>query len=273
LDAFPIGQGFAVSGRSPQEVWQSGVEEGDRRLGRTVPGLGATGFAGGVEILFGIIVMAVTTAAFTPTLGEQGAHVLGSLAFGVGFVLITIGRAELFTENFLIPVSAVYAGRNTVARLLLMWGVTLVFNLVGLALFAGLFSVDGVLDAETLKTAGTLADTYAQRDWLPALLSAVAAGTVMTLFTWVIAAAEDATARVVLALLIGFVLGAPSLNHAVVSFGEIGFGLFAGTADADAWDLVRNLLLAIPGNLVGGVGLVFATRLMQARGEPGTDVD
>ena len=257
-----------MSGRSPEEVWKSGIEEGDRRLRRSGAALCATGFAGGVEIMFGIVVMVVTAAAFTPTLGEQGAHVLGSAAFGIGFVLITIGRAELFTENFLIPVSAVYAGRNTVGRLVLMWVVTLAFNLVGLALFAGVFSVDGVLQPETLTSAGTLADVYAQRDWLPALLSAVAAGTVMTLFTWVIAAAEDATARVILALLIGFVLGAPSLNHAVVSFGEIIFGLFAGTAHADTWDLVRNLLLAIVGNLVGGVGIVFTTRLTQARGEP-----
>jgi len=35
------------------------------------------------------------------------------------------------------------------------------------------------------------AATFAERAWLPALLSAIAAGTVMTLFTWVIAASED----------------------------------------------------------------------------------
>jgi formate/nitrite transporter FocA (FNT family) len=260
-----------VSGRSPEDVWAGGLDEGERRLGRSAAGLVATGFAGGTEIFFGIVVMVVTTAGFTPVLGEQGAHVVGSLAFGIGFVLITIGRAELFTENFLIPVSAVYAGRSTIARLLRMWGITLVVNLVGLALFAAIFSVHGVLKPESLATAGTLSDTYGHRAWLPALMSAIAAGTVMTLFTWVVAAAEDATARVVIALLIGFVLGVPSLNHAVVSFGEIIFGLFAGTSTSDYWDLTRNLGVAVLGNLIGGVGLVFATRLAQVRGEPGVD--
>jgi formate/nitrite transporter FocA (FNT family) len=259
-----------VTGRSPDAVWQSGIDEGERRLARSPLGLAATGFAGGVEVLVGIVVMVVTTAGFTRVLGAQGAHVLGSMAFGVGFVLITIGRAELFTENFLIPVSAVHAKRSTVAALLRMWAITLVLNLVGLALFAGLFSVSGVLEPASLTAAGTLADTYGLRDWLPALLSAIAAGTVMTLFTWVIAAADDVTARVLLALLIGFVLGVPSLNHAVVSFGEIGLGLLAGTSSADVVDLVRNLGLAIVGNLIGGVGLVFATRLAQVKGEPGT---
>jgi formate/nitrite transporter FocA (FNT family) len=258
-----------VSGRRPDEIWEDTVDEGERRLSRSTSGLAATGFAGGVEVLFGIVVMIVTTAAFTPRLGAEGAHVVGAVAFGLGFVLITIGRAELFTENFLVPVSAVYAGRATVRTLVRMWVVTLVLNLAGLALFAALFCVGGVLEPHALAAAGTLADTFTQRDLLPAFLSAVAAGTVMTLFTWVIAAAEDATGRVLLSVLIGFVLGAPSLNHAVVGFGEITFGLLAGTTAGDVGDLVRNLGVAIAGNLVGGIGLVFATRLAQVRGEPG----
>jgi len=36
---------------------------------------------------------------------SAGAHVLGSLTFGIGFTFLTIGRSELFIENFLIPVS------------------------------------------------------------------------------------------------------------------------------------------------------------------------
>ncbi|MFZ1993445.1 MAG: hypothetical protein WAU75_04995, partial [Solirubrobacteraceae bacterium] len=33
-------------------------------------------------------------------------------------------------------------------------------------------------------------------------------------------------------------------------------------------DLVRNVSIAILGNLIGGVGLVFATRLAQVKGDP-----
>jgi formate/nitrite transporter FocA (FNT family) len=260
-----------VSGRSPQDIWQDGIDEGERRLERSASGLAATGFAGGVEIFVGIVAMVVTTAALTPTLGEQGAHVLGSLAFGVGFVLITVSRAELFTENFLIPLSALHARRSRASALPRMWIITLALNLVALTLAAALFSVDGVLRPESLETAGTLAATFAERAWLPALLSAIAAGTVMTLFTWVIAAAEDPIARIVLALLVGFVLGVPSLNHAVVSFGELLFALFAGTAPFGYGDLARNFGLAVAGNLVGGIGIVFATRLAQVRGEPGVE--
>lgn len=257
-----------MSGRAPEEIWEEGLDEGERRLARRWPGLAATGFAGGADVLFGVLALAVAAGGLDAALPEPTAHVLASLTFGVGFVFITIGRAELFTENFLIPVGAVFAGRAGVRALLRMWVVTLVFNLLGLALFAAIVSVKGVLPADVIHAAGTMADTLGDRAVVPALLSAIAAGAVMTVFTWVIAAAETGIARIAAALIVGFLLAAPSLNHAVVGFGEMIFGVFAGSSRSGWADLVRNLGIAIVGNLIGGVGLVFTTRLAQVRSEP-----
>jgi formate/nitrite transporter FocA (FNT family) len=260
-----------MSGRRPDEIWEEGLDEGERRLGRRPVALAATAFAGGVDVFFSVVVLAVTAAGLHTAMPEAGAHVIASLTFGVGFAFITLGRAELFTENFLIPVGAVWAGRAPLFALLRMWLITLVGNFAGLLAFAALFSVSGVLDPESLHAAGRMADTLGEREALPAFLSAIAAGTIMTLFTWVVASAESTTARVVASLLIGFVLAAPSLNHAIVGFGEQVFGLFAGTAHTGWGDLVRTVSLAIVGNLVGGVGLVFGTRLAQVRGEPDSE--
>ncbi len=260
-----------MSGRPPDEIWEEGLDEGERRLARGAVATTATAFAGGVDVFFSVLALAVVSAGLDAAMPEASAHVLASLTFGVGFVFITLGRAELFTENFLLPVGAVWSGRKSYVLLLRMWGLTLVANFAGLALFAGLFSVSGVLEPETLEAAGKMADALGERDTLAAFLSAVAAGTIMTLFTWVIAAAESTTARVLASLVIGFVLAAPTLNHAIVGFGEQAFGLFAGTATTSWGDLVRTVGLAIVGNLVGGVGLVFSTRLAQVRGEPDSD--
>jgi formate/nitrite transporter FocA (FNT family) len=260
-----------MSARDPAEIWESGLDEGERRLTRGWTGLAATGFAGGVEVFVSILLLAVCAGALREVAPEAVAHVIASLAFGVGFVFITLGRAELFTENFLIPVGAVWSGRAGLGALVRMWVITLVFNLVGLALFAAMCSVTGVLEPSALRSAGTMADTLGDRSALAALLSAIAAGTVMTLFTWIVAAAESGSARVLASLIVGFVLAAPSLNHAIVGFGEMIFGLFAGTSHATVGDLVRNVAIAIAGNTIGGVGLVFGTRLAQVRGEPDSD--
>ena len=265
------GHTLRMSGRDPSEIWNESLDEGERRLRRRWTALAATGFAGGADVFFSILVLAVVSAGLHAALPEATAHVLASLVFGVGFVFITLGRAELFTENFLVPVSAVVAGRGSWVALLRMWAITMVLNFAGLTLFAGIFAVEGVLDAETLQAAGRMAETLTDRSAVAAFLSAVAAGTIMTLFTWVIAAADSTSARVSASLIVGFVLAAPALNHAVVGFGEVAFGLLAGTADATLVDLVRNTAIAIAGNVVGGVGLVFTTRVAQVRGEPDTD--
>jgi formate/nitrite transporter FocA (FNT family) len=257
-----------MSGRDPAEIWETGLDEGQRRLKRGWSGLAATGFAGGADVFFSILVLAVTAAGLAEAMPEASAHAIASLTFGIGFAFITLGRAELFTENFLLPVGAVWAGRARLASLVRMWVLTMSFNFLGLALFAALFSISGVVEPSVLTTAGTLADTLGERSALAAFASAITAGTIMTLFTWVVTAAESISARAIASLIIGFVLAAPSLNHAIVGFGEIIFGLFAGTTDAGWGDLVRNVAIAIAGNLAGGVGLVFTTRLAQVRGEP-----
>ncbi|MGI8714972.1 MAG: formate/nitrite transporter family protein [Solirubrobacteraceae bacterium] len=257
-----------MADRTPEEIWDEGLDEGERRLARSWVALAATGFAGGTDVMFGIVAATVASAGLAAVMPPATAHVLGALLFGLGFVFITIGRAELFTENFLIPVGTVFAGRASMRELMRMWIITLALNFLALAIFGLIFSVKGVLPTGSLHTAGMNADTLADRSFLAALLSAVAAGVIMTVFTWITTAAESAVGRIVVALLVGFLLSAPTLNHAVVGFGEMFFGLVAGTTHATWPDLAANVGIAILGNTIGGVGLVFTTRLAQVGGDP-----
>lgn len=260
-----------MSGRGPDEIWQESLEEGHRRLSRGNLGLASTGLVGGVDVMLGILALTVTAGAVTAATDEHVGHLAGSLVFGIGFVLVVVGRSELFTENFLVPVNALLARRASPPQLARLWGLTLVGNLIGLALFALMLTRSGVLEPSTLEAAGTTADTFAQRGVVAALLSAVVAGTVMTLLTWLIHAVELDIGRIAIALVVGFLLAAPSLNHAVVSFGEMAFGILAGTAEATWADVARNVALAAVGNLAGGLGFVTLTRLLQARDEPDSE--
>ncbi len=259
-----------VSGRKPKEIWEDGLDEGHRRLERRPSGLLATGALGGLDVMLGILALVLTTAALETVLNEELAHVLASTTFGLGFAFIVIGRSELFTENFLIPVTAALAGRERPSRLARLWALTFAGNLAALAALASVLAVDGVFDSSSvLSVAGELSDTFGRREFAPALASAIVAGIIMTLFTWLVLAAERDSTRVVLALLVGFLLAAPSLNHAVVGFGEMFFGLVAGTAEVRWIDLVQNLGVATLGNLIGGLGVITATRLLQVSGEEG----
>jgi formate/nitrite transporter FocA (FNT family) len=258
-----------MSGRSPDEIWDEAKDEGERRLGRRWPALAATGFVGGADIMFGVFALVATSAALTPLAGEPVGHLAGSMVFGIGFVFLIVGRGELFTENFLVPVSAVLAKRAPAVALLRLWGVTFVGNYVGILLIAAIMQKTGVLRPETLQAAAGPADTLVGRGPGAALLSGVLAGAVMTLMTWLTHAAELDISRIAIALLIGFVIALGTMNHAVVSFGETILAYMAGTTKASLGEIAGTLGLAIVGNLIGGLGLVTLNRLIQARGEPG----
>ena len=255
-----------MAGRSPQEIFEEALDEGHTRLRRGRLGHLSTGVLGGADIMLGVIVLAVTTSALEEVLPPSLAHVLASLTFGIGFAFLAVGRSELFTENFLVPVVATIARREKASQLPLLWLLTLVANLTVIFAIAAALTVPDVLEPPVLDVAGTLADTLGQRAFLPSFISAVIAGVAMTIFTWLVVAAERDSTRVMLALLLGFLLVAPSLNHAVVGFGELSFGLLAGTAQIGWDDLAKTLATATLGNVVGGLGLVTVTRLFQVSG-------
>lgn len=253
---------------SPSDIWEESLDEGERRLDRGAPQLAATGLVGGFDVMFGLLLVALVTGAVNEVAPERLSHIVGSLFFGVAFVLITMGRSELFTENFLLPVGALLRDRQHPGRLVRLWSVTLLFNVLGLLALAAVFTVDGVLEPSTLKEAGVLADKVADRDVWPAFWSAVVAGTAMTLFTWLNAAADtQMLVRVAISYMIGFLLLAPMLNHAVVGAGEMLFGMLANTSHASVTDLFQNLGIATLGNFLGGLFFVTITRLIQAKDE------
>ena len=258
-----------MSGRDPDQIWTQSVEEGERRMARSPLGLAATGAVGGVDVMLGVMALTVVSGALAVTLPEQIAHIGGSLVFGIGFVFLVVGRSELFTENFLVPIAGLARGRTRPSRLALLWGVTMVANLAAIFVLVAIFTRAGLVPPETLEAAGKMADTFAQRDFVAALLSAIVAGTAMTLFTWMTHAVESDSARILIALLIGFVLAAPSLNHAIVGFGEMAFGLLADTPEKATWtDLAQNFPVSVLGNLIGGLGFVTFFRILQVQGEP-----
>lgn len=257
-----------MSGRAPDEIWQEATEEGERRVRRSVGALLSTGFVGGFDVMLGVLVTIAATGALTASIGPDPAHLVGSLLFGVGFVLVIVGRGELFTENFLVPVGSVLAGRVRVAGVARLWATTFVANYAGILLIALLLTTSGVLKPETLEAVGPIADTLVGRGWLAAFLSAVIAGAIMTLLTWLAHAAENEGARVLIALVIGVVIALPTMNHAVVSFGELMLAVLSDHTDATAGEIVRTLVCAIAGNVVGGLGLVTLNRFVMAHGEP-----
>jgi formate/nitrite transporter FocA (FNT family) len=254
---------------TPDEIWEATVREGERRVGRTNQAIASAAFVGGADVMIGVAVMVSIAGALAAVLPGKTADTLGALFFGIGFVAITIGRGELFTENFLIPFAAAFAHRARVVQLVRLYGISLVTNLIGVTLFAWMLSRSRVLDHSALEAVGRLGTTYAGRNVLAAFLSAVIAGALITLWTWMSEATDSASSSIVIALLVGLAIAVSSLNHVIVVTGTMIFAKLANTSTIEWTDIYRNFAVAIVGNIVGGFGFVTLTRVVQARGEAG----
>src|SRR5437763_1246242 len=105
-------------------AFEETLEEGMSRLRRSWPDLLATGTVGGLDVGVGVMgLLLVASKTHQP--------LLGALAFTIGFIALTLANSELFTENFLMPVAAVAAGKGSVADVLRLWAGTLATNLCG----------------------------------------------------------------------------------------------------------------------------------------------
>ena len=237
-----------------EEAFDRLVEEGSDRLDRPLLPLLVTGFLGGVDVGIGVI-------AYLVVRSETGSSLLGALAFTVGFVGLLMARSELFTENFLVPVIAVVARRNSVFSLLRLWIVTLAMNLVGGFLMALMIVVALPDVRETAMNAGT---HYAQLgiSWQSFFL-AVLAGVVITLLTRMQHATDSMGVKIVPAILFSFVLVGAGLFHSVLDSILMFAGLLAGHPAYGWADWVGALGWSSFGNLVGGLGLVTSVRLLR----------
>ncbi len=189
-------------------TFEASVEKGRERLERSWPGLLATGAVGGIDVSIGLLALLTVEHA-------TGNRLLGALAFGIGFIALTLAGSELFTENFLVPVNAVVAGRARARSLLRLWVGTLVANLVGGWVMVGLMMAAAPeLRATALDKAVGIMDRGITSSTLAA---AVLGGTIITLMTWMERGTPSVPAKLVAAMSAAFLLGSGTVAHAVVT--------------------------------------------------------
>lgn len=251
---------------TPEEIYEHVEQEGERRLSRPLLELVSTAFVAGLDIVVGIAALGVAHHLVAAETGPGLGELAGALAFGSAFVLVVVGRSELFTENFLVPLAGVRTGgRRAWWKLAELWTVSPVFNLAGGLVLAFVVTSHGVLPDGTGEALVSVAGKVDDRSALAAFLSAVAAGALITLMTWMVEGVEALGVKVFCAWLVGFLLALGLFNHVIVVTLELAMGVRYG-ADVGVEDVVSNFFVAAAGNMIGGIGLVTLSRFSQARG-------
>ena len=249
-----VGQSDAPVEDEIHESFEAVVEEGAERLQRTTRVVLATGFAGGLEIGLGVM-------AYLAVLHETGDHLLAGLAFGVGLVALYLANSELFTENFLLPIVALVAREGTVVQLARLWVGTLLSNLAGGWLFMWLVVQAFPQWHDELEEA---ARHYVDAPFgLQVAVLAVLGGSTITLVTRMQQGTDSDPAKIVAAVVGGFLLSGLQLFHSILD-SLLVFGAIQAGADVSYGQWAGWFGYTLVFNVLGGVLLVTALRLVRS---------
>ena len=164
--------------------------EGEEELNRTNSALAWSGLSAGLSMGFSLIAEGLIEA-YLPR--QPWTPLVSKLGYSVGFLIVVLGRQQLFTETTLTAVLPALTRRDakTFLGVLRLWGIVLLANLVGTYLFA---LCVGKIPLFTPQIQRTLMEV----SWPVAagfgtvFMRSIFAGWLIALMVWLLPAAESA---------------------------------------------------------------------------------
>lgn len=246
------------------------ITAGLQELERPARGLFMSSLSAGLDIGFSILLMAVMLTLAGGVFSRPLVEILVANMYAVGFIFVIFGRSELFTEHTTLAFLPVLDRRASVLQLARLWGIVYAGNLVGIGVFSALLAWIaprmGIVEPAAFDD---IAHRMLGHPWWVIFLSAVLAGWMMGLLSWLVTAGRDTISQVFFVWLVTTAIGFAGLHHCIVGSGEVLVALFGGSGVGWA-DYGRFLLFATLGNTAGGtffVGLIKYAHV-SAGGEP-----
>lgn len=242
------------------EIYESVKRDAAEELARPVPALALSGLFAGATLGFSGLAAATATELAG---GGSGAELLGAVFYPIGFVAAIVGRAQLFTENTLYPVTLVLDERKHLRVTLRLWVVVLCANLAGALAFATLAVDSGAVPHGIVVHLTNLGHQLSAGSWTSKLWSGVIAGWLLALVAWTIEASDQAIGQIALIWALTFVIGATGFDHCVSTTAEVLSAVVAGGTSIGHF--LGWLSAVILGNILGGVAIVGLLNYGQVR--------
>lgn len=250
-------------------VYRAICAEGEDELERSTSALAWSGLAAGLSMGFTFLGQAVLRAHLPESAWSP---LVVNLGYSLGYLVVILGRQQLFTENTLTVILPLLRRRDgaTVRNVARLWVTVLLANLLGTFLFAAVAARTDVFDEDIVNAFIRLGDEAMRAGFTTTLLRGIFAGWLVALIVWLLPFAE--AARVWIIILITWLIGAAGLSHVIAGSIEMMFLAFHGSI---SWlDCVNGYILpAFIGNVIGGVALVAALNHAQVMaGGDGADL-
>jgi formate/nitrite transporter FocA (FNT family) len=235
-------------------VYEAVRLEGEEELERHAVALAWSALAAGLSMGFSLLAEAALTsylpdAPWRPLVARAG--------YSLGFLIVILGRQQLFTENTLTVILPLLLHKNLemVAKVLRLWSIVLSANIAGTFLFALLIARTHFLEPSVQRAMIEIASSHIGPGFWTIVLRALFAGWLIALMVWMLP--DASSSRVVVILIITYVISICSLNHIIAGSTNVFVLVVLGKISILRY-LTGFFIPTLLGNIVGGVSLVAA---------------
>ncbi|HVZ50540.1 MAG TPA: formate/nitrite transporter family protein [Pseudolabrys sp.] len=224
---------------------------GEEEMKRPVTSLWWSGVAAGLSISFSLLAQAILQ---THLPDAPWRPLVAGFGYCVGFLMVVLGRQQLFTESTITVVLPVLKDLSfgNVARLARLWAIVLVANLAG-TLFAAVFCTYFPVVPPDLR-AGMIeiSRDLVHISWLAMFFRAISSGFLIAAMVWMLPTAESGKFAVI--TLMTYLIAVGGFTHVVA--GSMEAYLLVLSGDWEWWRMLGQFLVPVLlGNIVGGTAL------------------
>ncbi|GAB0118281.1 formate/nitrite transporter family protein [Acidisoma sp. 7E03] len=223
-------------------------EQGLDELARSTSSLAWSGLAAGLSIGFSFVTQATLMAMLPDT---HWRPMVASFGYALGFLIVILGRQQLFTETTLTALIPALTQRtlSIFLRTTRVWVVVLLANLVATWIFGFVLSRPEMLPADTLAAMHLLAEHAFGESFGHTVMMAGAAGWIIGLMVWLLPAA--AAAQPFIIIILTYTISLCGFPHIIAGSVEASFAVLTGQAGLGDY-VGRFLLPTLLGNTIGG---------------------
>jgi len=225
--------------------------QGEEELGRPALALTLSGIAAGLAIALSLLCELFLRSHLPDTGWAPLVYFLG---YPIGYVIVIMGRLQLFTESTVTAVLPVAKtpSLDNLARLARLWACVLAGNLAGVTLVSALMAGEIIVTHEQRLVALDILGKLELQHWTRTLTLGIPAGFIMAAVAWVLPNARGSEFWVIFALTYVIALG--GFAHVVTGSSQASFLWLSGSIGfGEAW--LEFTLPALVGNIIGGTGL------------------
>lgn len=191
-------------------------------------------------------------------------ELVASFGYCLGFIFVTMGRQQLFTETTLTVMLPFLHGTHRMTEIARYWAIVFAANIVATILFATAASIPHLFPAEAVAAFTKLGQKAVEPGFAGVLVKGMFAGWLIALMVWLMPAAASAKFFVIVA--VTWLISVAQFSHVIAGSVE---GAFAAIHGAVGWGdyLLGFLVPAVIGNSIGGVVVVALLNHAQVKEE------